>query len=219
MPIHALQPPVVLASHFNDNEFQKSQAYGKDKAKFSIFSGLFGQLPGSAMIHYGFYAWAWGTAGHFLARYGYGPQYEVSFVIIKRCLSAMSLRYTNKCSTWITQSIAFAVILYFASFILTLLLSLYENFVLEEKYGFNKTTPSLCLVDILKSWGLGFTLGAPFFGCFPIRVQVGGRSICSLADGFLVVISIDNGLPVPNSHPAFLQQSLPPQGWRPTHPY
>ena len=48
------------------------------------------------------------------------------------------------------------------------------------------------------------------FGRFSIRVQVGGRSICSLADGFLVVISIDNGLPVPNSYPALLQQTLPP---------
>ena len=92
-------PPAVLAPYFKDDEFQKSQAYGRDKAKFSIFSGLFGQLLGSAMIHYGFYAWAWSTAGHFLARYGYGPQYEVSFVIIKRCPSATDLRYTNKCST------------------------------------------------------------------------------------------------------------------------
>ena len=42
-------------------------------------------------------------------------------------------------------------------------LSLYQTFVLEEKHGFNKTTPSLYLVDILKSWGLRFTLGAPFW--------------------------------------------------------
>ena len=34
------ESPAVLAPHFNDDEFQKSQAYGKDKAKFSIFSGL-----------------------------------------------------------------------------------------------------------------------------------------------------------------------------------
>ena len=93
------EPPAVLAPHLNDDEFQKSKAYRKDKAKILIFSGLFGQSLGYAMIHYGFYSWAWGTAGHFLARYGYGPQYEVSFVITKRCLSATGLSYTNKCST------------------------------------------------------------------------------------------------------------------------
>ena len=73
-------------------------------------------------------------------------------------------------------------------------LSLYQTFVLEEKYGFNKTTPSLYLVDILKSQGLGFTLGAPFLGTFLFVLKWAGDR--------LIVISIDNGLPVSNSHPA-----------------
>ena len=77
------EPPAVLAPHFKDDEFKKSQAYGKDKAKFPIFSGLFKQLLDSAMIHYGFYAWAWGAAGQFLARFGYGRQYEVSLATTK----------------------------------------------------------------------------------------------------------------------------------------
>ena len=77
------EPPAVLAPHLNDDEFQKSQVYGKDKAKFSIFSGLFGQFLDSAMIHCGFYSWAWGAAGQFLARFGCGPQYEVSLATTK----------------------------------------------------------------------------------------------------------------------------------------
>ena len=77
------EPPAVLAPYFKDDDFQKSQAYGKDKAKFSILSGLFKQLLNSAMIHYGFYAWAWGAAGQFLTRFGYGPQYEVSLASTK----------------------------------------------------------------------------------------------------------------------------------------
>ena len=77
------EPPAVLAPYFKDDEFQKSQAYGKDKAKFSIFSGLFKQLLDSAMIHCGFYVWAWGAAGQFLARFSCGPQYEVSLTTTK----------------------------------------------------------------------------------------------------------------------------------------
>ena len=77
------EPPAVLASHFNDDEFQKFQAYEKYKAKFSIFSGLFGQFLGSAIINYGFYAWAPDAAGQFLTRFGYGPQYEVSLATTK----------------------------------------------------------------------------------------------------------------------------------------
>ena len=33
-------PPAVLAPHLNDDEFQKSQAYGKDKAKISNILGI-----------------------------------------------------------------------------------------------------------------------------------------------------------------------------------
>jgi hypothetical protein len=74
------EPPPVLAAHFapGTDTFEKSQKYGKDKATFSIFSGLYKQCLDSAMIHFGFYAWAWTTAGRILARFGYGAEYEVS---------------------------------------------------------------------------------------------------------------------------------------------
>jgi hypothetical protein len=50
----------------------------------------------------------------------------------------------------ITQSIAFAFILFFISSLPTLPLSVYSTFVLEEKHGFNKTTPTLFITDTLK---------------------------------------------------------------------
>jgi STE24 endopeptidase len=75
------EPPAVLAAHFGPetDTFEKSQKYGKDKAKFSIFSGLYKQCIDSAMVQYGFYAWAWAIAGKILVRFGYGPEYEVSY--------------------------------------------------------------------------------------------------------------------------------------------
>ena len=45
-------------------------------------------------------------------------------------------------------------------------LSFYQNFVLEEKHGFNKMTPSLFVTDLLKGWGIGFAIGAPFLAMF-----------------------------------------------------
>ena len=65
-------------------------------------------------------------------------------------------------------------------------LSLYQTFVLEEKHGFNKTTPSLYLVDILKSWGLGFTLGAPFLGAFLFVFKWAGDWFVPWLMGFLL---------------------------------
>lgn len=58
--------------------FRNSQVYGRDKAQFSLVTGLLKQAIDSAMLHYGFYAWAWDMGGKFIGRFGYGTEYEVS---------------------------------------------------------------------------------------------------------------------------------------------
>ena len=45
--------------------------------------------------------------------------------------------------------------------LLTLPFSIYHTFVIEERFGFNRTTPRTFLVDITKSLGLAALLGAP----------------------------------------------------------
>jgi STE24 endopeptidase len=71
------EPPKALEGHFDKETFSKSQAYGKDKAQFSLIAGFYRQILESAMIHYGTYAWAWTAAGGLIAKLGYGPEYEV----------------------------------------------------------------------------------------------------------------------------------------------
>ena len=75
------EPPTVLKEHFKDDTFKKSQAYGKDKAKFSLCSGLFRQALDSALLHCGVYAWSWDLAGSICLVVGYGPEHEVSPVV------------------------------------------------------------------------------------------------------------------------------------------
>jgi STE24 endopeptidase len=70
-------PPEVLAGHFDDGAFQKSQNYGRDKAKFSLVTGLLKQALDSAMLHYGLYAFAWDIGGRMTTYLGYGSEYEV----------------------------------------------------------------------------------------------------------------------------------------------
>jgi len=96
----------------------------------------------SSMLQFGFYAWSWGIAGRLLSLFGFGAEYEIF------------------------QSIGFVFILFFLSSIPTLPLSVYGTFVLEEKHGFNKTTPGLFVADLLKGWALAFVLGAPFLAVF-----------------------------------------------------
>lgn len=60
----------------------------------------------------------------------------------------------------ITGLIYIALLLLFRS-ILSLPFSVYSTFVIEEKFGFNKTTPKTFIVDIVKGLLLGVLLGGP----------------------------------------------------------
>lgn len=55
--------------------------------------------------------------------------------------------------------LVFFGIIMFASDLLTLPFSWYSTFVIEERYGFNKTTPKTFFLDKIKSWGLMIVVG------------------------------------------------------------
>ena len=56
-------------------------------------------------------------------------------------------------------SLAYFGVLYLVSDILTLPFSLYSTFVIEEKFGFNKTTPGTFIMDKLKGYLLTIVVG------------------------------------------------------------
>ena len=60
----------------------------------------------------------------------------------------------------------FMGILYFIQDIISLPFSIYHTFVIEEKYGFNKMTPSLFIKDKLKGYLLLAILGTIILGEF-----------------------------------------------------
>ncbi len=69
----------------------------------------------------------------------------------------------------------FAGFLFFGLQAITIPFSVYNTFVLEQKYGFNKTTPKTFIADILKSWLLIlFFLGLLFWGIV-VLFESGGR--------------------------------------------
>jgi STE24 endopeptidase len=70
--------PAVLADHFTPQVFEKSQKYGKHKAKFSIVSGLYKQFIETVQLASGlYYPWAWSASGQLLGQAGYGTEYLV----------------------------------------------------------------------------------------------------------------------------------------------
>ncbi len=62
-------------------------------------------------------------------------------------------------SSAILAALIFFGILMFASDIIQTPFSIYDIFVIEEKYGFNKTTPKTFVLDKLKGWLIGAIIG------------------------------------------------------------
>ncbi|MEA2069006.1 MAG: M48 family metallopeptidase, partial [Verrucomicrobiota bacterium] len=63
----------------------------------------------------------------------------------------------------ILQGLVFGGILILLSQVIGLPFSIYNTFVIEEKYGFNKTTAKTFVIDLLKGLMLAVLLGAPIF--------------------------------------------------------
>ncbi|MEM9283967.1 MAG: M48 family metallopeptidase [Verrucomicrobiota bacterium] len=61
----------------------------------------------------------------------------------------------------IVTGLAFVGCLMAAQFVLSLPFDLYSTFVLEERFGFNRTTPTTWLTDQVKGLVLGILIGAP----------------------------------------------------------
>lgn len=59
----------------------------------------------------------------------------------------------------ILAALFFFGMIMFASDLLSMPFSVYDTFVIEEKYGFNKTTPKTFVLDTIKGWLIGAVIG------------------------------------------------------------
>ncbi|KAG8761085.1 hypothetical protein FRC14_007866 [Serendipita sp. 396] len=160
------QPPEALKAYVSQEKFEKSQVYGKDKAKFSFFKTIYSQIWDSIFLYQGGFALCWKWSGHILASLGYGPDYQI------------------------LQSIVFSMVFALVSSLSGLPLSIYSTFVLEERHGFNKTTPGLFVADMFKGWALGFALGAPFLWAFLKIFTWAGEHFVPWLIGFILGFQI-----------------------------
>lgn len=129
-------PPLSLVNHVDIKTYNKSQSYGRDKARFAFVAGFWGLLNALAIVHFDAMPAVWTWAGAVLQRLGRTP-------------------------TEIPQSILFTLLFSAIRTLLDLPLSYYSHFVLEEKHGFNKMTLSTFLLDFVKNLGIGAVLLSP----------------------------------------------------------
>jgi len=145
------KPPKTLEDEITQDVFDKSQSYGRAKAKFGFISGLYSQIQNLLFIQYDVLPKLWSLTGIWLARY-------------------LPARFSGE----ISHSVLFFLTFNLISQVLSLPPSYYSTFVLEEKFGFNKQTVKLWLTDMLKGQALTVALGVPLLSAFLKIIQVTG---------------------------------------------
>ena len=89
---------------------------------------------------------------------------SLNFVIILFLLFGAGFAFVDQLAGEVTsnpiyKALVFFLILGLASDIIHLPFSIYDTFVIEEKFGFNKTTSKVFVLDKLKGWLLSLVLG------------------------------------------------------------
>lgn len=75
----------------------------------------------------------------------------------------------------IAITLVFFAILMFCSDVINTPFAVYDTFVIEEKFGFNKTTPKIFIMDKLKGWVLSAIIGGGLLTLFVLFYQATGK--------------------------------------------
>lgn len=96
----------------------------------------------------------------------------------------------NLTNNSILITLIFFGIIMFASDILTIPFSYYKTFVIEEKFGFNKTTKKLFVIDKIKGWLMLIIVGGAILALIAWFYQLTTSSFWLYAWGLVTVFSV-----------------------------
>ncbi|ODV91889.1 hypothetical protein CANCADRAFT_42520 [Tortispora caseinolytica NRRL Y-17796] len=157
------EPPKVLKSVIKQETFEKSQKYSIAKSNFGFFSDLYGLVQNLLIIKYDVMPFIWSLASNILP-----------------------LAY----KTEIYTSIVFMLLFQLSATIVSLPLSIYSTFVLEEKFGFNKQTPWLFFTDFLKQLLLLTVIGVPLLAGFLKIIDIFGDTFFFYLWLFMLAVQV-----------------------------
>jgi STE24 endopeptidase len=151
--------PADLQDVYEEDEYQRSQAYKRTNYRFGILSTGFSLLLILGFLIFGGFEWVDEIARNFTER---------------PVLQAM---------------IFFGLILVGAD-IISLPFSWYRTFTIEERFGFNKTTKELFLLDKVKGWLLMLILGGGLLALIVWLYQSAGENFWIYAWGAISAFTI-----------------------------
>ncbi|GMF06227.1 unnamed protein product [[Candida] boidinii] len=163
--------PTILQGKIDEKTVLKSSNYGIDKLKFSLFTSFYSLAQNLAFIKFDILPKLWTSSANLLLNYG----------------SKILPAFMNGA---IAQSLVFVGQISLISLVFGLPITYYSNFVIEEKYGFNKLTVKLWITDMVKSLFIGCLLGAPILAGFLKIIEYFGDSFTYYLSIFLFVVQI-----------------------------
>jgi len=159
--------PKELEKILDQETFTKARLYALDKAAFGGIEGWFNQILSTCIIWFTGYRIFWDYAVSATEKLGFQVQ-----------------------ENEILTSIIFSFFLSIFSTILGLPFSIYREFVLEQKHGFNKQTPSFYVKDQIKKFLVGQVIQSPILAAIIKIVYWGGDYFFIYLWFFAVLITL-----------------------------
>ena len=143
--------PSQLTGVMDQENLEKARNYNLDKTRFGFVSGVWGQCLSTVILWFNAIPGLWFISRDVLDYFGlevYGETY---------------------------QTLVFILIGSLVSEVLNLPWSIYSNFVIEERHGFNKYTPAFYATDKLKKFVVSQVIFIPIVAATIYIIRAGGE--------------------------------------------
>ena len=151
--------PGELADVFDQEQYQKSQAYKRSNYRFGLVSSVFSLFLILAFLIFGGFEW------------------------VDQITKLVS-------DNTIIRALAFFGIIMLGSDLLGIPFALYQTFIIEEKFGFNKITPKLFITDKIKSWLMMIIIGGGMLALVIWFFQWAGNNFWLYAWGLIAFFTL-----------------------------
>ena len=152
--------PDEFVGFYDEEKYKKSQEYTTDNTHFGFIVSTFNIVIILLFILYGGFNW--------IDQYIRGFNFESDIVM----------------------GIVYFFTLFLMKDIISIPFSIYSTFIIEEKYGFNKITPKLFLLDKLKGILLALIIGSALIGVILYVFEVYGAGAWKYAWGVMTFFII-----------------------------
>ena len=160
--------PASIKAEIDLNDFEKSTGYNIAKLKLSVFTNTYYLFQRLFTIKTNIFYSLWRTSGLFMSRAVFLPKFMKGTI---------------------THSLFFYTTILLISELIDLPFSYYREFVVEEKFGFNKQTLGLWLRDHILAFSLNTVIVNVVLSGLLKIFEIYGESFIIYTTGFLVVVS------------------------------